>query len=397
MTEKIYYADPYLKKCESQVVDVIKEDDKILVVLEKTPFYPEGGGQPSDTGYIDEVKVIYVYEKNDVIYHVVEKELECGNVKCSIDFERRFDFMQQHSGEHLLSGVIHKLYKGNNKGFHLGEDYVTVDIDIYPFTDNMIEEIEKEVNNYVYMNEPFVTYFVDKESLDKVPSRKKIDVQGNIRIVEAKDMDCCPCCGTHVLRTGEIGMVKILKVEKYKGMSRLYLKCGKRAYEDFKLKHKIVDKLSRKFSTDEKSVIKNIDKQFEDIFNFKRELSHLKNKLSKEEALKLMESSKENYIFKSYEDKSFEEIKYIGEALSNENYIFILVSLKDKNILFVNNSNIELSCGKLFKEHIKKYNGKGGGRDEKAQGSFSDIKDLEEFYLFLCEMIKNENSKKRNG
>ncbi|MCY6959774.1 alanyl-tRNA editing protein [Clostridium brassicae] len=388
MTEKLYYVDPYLKECEAQVVDVIREDDRLLVVLDKTPFYPEGGGQPSDIGYIDGVKVTYVYEKNDVIYHVVEEEVKGRNVECSIDFERRFDFMQQHSGEHLLSGVIHKLYRGNNKGFHLGEDYVTIDIDIYPFKDSMVEEIEKEVNNYIYMNEPFLTYFVDKESLDKVPSRKKIDVEGDIRIVEAKNMDCCPCCGTHVLRTGEIGIVKILKVEKYKGMSRLYLKCGKRAYEDFKFKHNIVDILCRKFSTDEKSVIKNIDKQFEEIFNLKRGVSYLNNKLAQEEALKLMESSKEGYIFKSYEDKSFEEVKYIGEALQNEPYIVVLSSLKEKNILFINNSDIELSCGKVFKEHIKKFNGKGGGRNEKAQGSFCDIKDLEEFSTFLYKMIK---------
>ncbi|MCY6356434.1 alanyl-tRNA editing protein [Clostridium sp. ZS2-4] len=387
MTEKLYYSDSYLKECEAEIVDVIKKEEKIFVVLDKTPFYPEGGGQPSDAGNINGIKVIYVYEKDNIIYHQVEKELKCGKAVCSVDFERRFDFMQQHSGEHLLSGAIHKLYKGNNKGFHLGEDYVTLDIDIYPFTDNMVQEIEREVNKYIYMNEPFTTYIVDKKNLDKVPLRKKIAVDEDIRIVEAKDMDCCPCCGTHVLRTGEIGLIKILKVEKYKGMSRIYIKCGKRAYEDFKVKHNIISTLSRQFSTDENCLLKNVNKQSEEIFNLKRSLNDLKTKLAEEEALKLIEYSNENFIFKSYENKNFEEITYIREALSKKPYIVILTSLKDKKILFANNTNIKLSCGRIFKEHIKNFNGKGGGSDIKAQGSFNNTEDLEDFYMFLQECL----------
>lgn len=388
MTEKLYYVDPYLKECESEIVEVIKNQEKVFVVLDKTIFYPEGGGQPSDTGNINGINVIYVYEKNNIIYHQVEKELLCGKAICRVDFERRFDFMQQHSGEHLLSGAIYKLYKGNNKGFHLGEEYVTLDIDMYPFTDAMVKEIETEVNRYIYMNEAFTTYIVDKENLDKIPSRKKVDVNEDIRIVEAKNMDCCPCCGTHVLRTGEIGLIKILKVEKYKGISRIYIKCGKRAYEDLAVKNDIISILSRKFSTDENSLIKNITKQSEEIFDLKRQLNELKSKLAEEEALKLIEDSNETFIFKSYENKSFEEVKYIGEALGKKPYIFILTSLKDKNILFANNANIKLSCGKIFKEHIKEFNGKGGGSDIKAQGFFNSIEDLEEFYSFLCEMVQ---------
>lgn len=388
MTEKLYYLYPYLNEFEAKIVDVIKKEEKIFVVLDKTPFYPEGGGQPSDIGNINGVKVIYVYEKDNIIYHQVEKELHCGKATCSVDFERRFDFMQQHSGEHLLSGAIYKLYKGNNKGFHLGEDYVTIDIDIYPFTDTMVEEIEREVNRYIYMNEVFTTYIVDKENLDKTPSRKKIDADEEIRIVEAKDMDCCPCCGTHVLRTGEIGLIKILKVEKYKGMSRIYIKCGKRAYEDLAVKHDIISVLSRKFSTDEKSLIKNINKQSEEVFDLKRQLNDLKTKLAEEEALKLIQDLNKSFIFKSYENKSFEEVTYIGDALSKKPYIFILTSLKDKNIVFANNTNVKLSCGKIFKEHIKEFNGKGGGSDIKAQGFFNSIDDLDKFYLFLCEMVQ---------
>lgn len=389
MTEKLYYLDPYLKECEAEIVEVIKEKEKIFVVLDKTPFYPEGGGQPSDTGNINGIKVIYVYEKDNIIYHQVEKELMCGKAICKVDFQRRFDFMQQHSGEHLLSGAIYKLYKVNNKGFHLGKEYVTLDIDIYPFTDAMVKELEREVNRYIYINEPFITYIVDKENLDKVPSRKRIDVDEGIRIVEAKDMDCCPCCGIHVLRTGEIGLIKILKVEKYKGMSRIYIKCGKRAYEDLAVKYYIISALSRKFSTDEKNLLKNINKQSQEIFDLKTQLNELKAKLAEEETSNLIKDSNENFIFKSYENKSFEEVIHIGEALSKNPYIFILTSLKDKKILFANNTNIKLRCGKIFKEYIKEFSGKGGGSDIKAQGFFNSVEELDKFYLFLYEMVKN--------
>lgn len=391
MTEKIYYKDPYLKECEAQVIDVIKKEESTIAVLDKTPFYPEGGGQPSDTGTINGVKVLYVYEKDDVIYHEMEREIKVGEAICKVDFERRFDLMQQHSGEHLVSGVIYSLYKGNNKGFHMGEDYITMDIDIYPITSLMIDKIEEKVNEYIYMNEPFRTYIVNKESLESVPSRKKIDVDGDIRIVEAKDMDCCPCCGTHVLRTGEIGIVKILKVEKYKKMSRIYLKCGKRAYEDLKIKHNIVTTLSRNFSTDEHDLIKSIEKKTQELLNLKKEVKELNVKIAKEEALKLMNDSSLDFVFKEYEDKDFNCVKLIGEALNEKEYMYVLTSLKDKNILFANNTSRELNCGKIFKENIKKFNGKGGGRGESAQGSFESLQDLEQFYTFLCEVAESEN------
>lgn len=387
MTKKLYYSDAYLDRCECEIVKIIKEGSKIFAILDETPFYPEGGGQPSDRGTINNVNVIDVYEKDGIIYHEVDEDLEIGKVLCSVDFERRFDFMQQHSGEHLLSGIIHKFYNGNNKGFHMGEDYVTMDIDIYPFTEEMIEIVENKVNDYIYMNEEFRTYVVSKEELNSTPSRKKIDVEGEIRIVEAKEMDCCPCCGTHVARTGEIGIIKIFKVEKYKGMSRIYLKCGKRALEEFKIKQEVLSSLSKKFSTDEKSLIKNICKQEEELFNLKKELLNLKKDLAKEESEKLMNEFKGNAISKIFKRKTFEEVKYIGEYLNEKFYNFVLVSLIDNNILFINN-NLDIDCGKIFKNNIKKFNGKGGGSSARAQGIFENEDDLKKFYCFLCDYLK---------
>lgn len=390
MTEKLYYKDVYTTECEANVLDIIEKEGKVLVVLDKTPFYPEGGGQPSDTGEIDGIKVYYVSEEKGTIYHHMEKAPQSKCVMCKIDFQRRFDHMQQHSGEHLLSGVIFKLYGGNNKGFHLGEEYVTVDIDIDHFSEDMVKTVEDEVNEYIYANRKFDTYVVTKDEVDKVPARKKINVDEDIRIVEAKDMDCCPCCGTHVGSTGEIGIVKILKAERYKGMTRIYIKCGKRALKDFEIKHDIITKLNKLFSVDENNILERVNKQFEEIEELNKESSKFKKMFAAVEAENIIKNSNSNLIAIKYEDKNFDDIQLIGTALGNKNYIIILTSLEDKKILFLNNTDIEIGCGKLFKDHIKDFNGKGGGKDKRAQGTFDNKEDLVKFCDFLYSTVKEK-------
>jgi len=391
LTEKLFYKDPYLSQCESEVKDIINKDGKILIVLDRTPFYPEGGGQPSDLGEINGIKVLYVYEKDEVIYHQVEKAVEGNKVLCKIDFERRFDHMQQHSGEHLLSGVIFKLYNGNNKGFHLGEDYVTIDIDIDGMTDEMLKTAEDEVNSYIYKNREICTYVVSKEDSKKFPMRKQINVDEDVRIVEAKDMDCCPCCGTHVLRTGEIGIIKIIKSERYKGMTRIYLKCGNRALKDFQNKQSIIINLNKHLSSDENNLVQRVESQSLEIEKLKKELNGFKKMIAENEAEILMKMSNSRIILRKYEDKSLEDIELIAAALSSRNYILILSSLNDKKILFMNNSDLDINCGKLFKDNIKEFNGKGGGNAKRAQGSFENSENLINFSEFLNKSLTENN------
>lgn len=391
MTEKLFYKDPYLSQCEAEVEDIINKDDKILVVLDRTPFYPEGGGQPSDIGEINGVKVLYVYEEEDIVYHHVEKILEDKKVLCKIDFDKRFDHMQQHSGEHLLSGAILKLYNGNNKGFHLGEDYVTLDIDIDGMTDEMLKNAEDEVNSYIYKNTEICTYVVSKEESKNFPMRKQINVDEDLRIVEAKDMDCCPCCGTHVLRTGEIGIVKIIKSERYKGMTRIYLKCGIRALKDFQNKQSIIINLNKHLSSDENNLCQRVEGQSLEIERLKKELNGFKKMLAESEAESILKTESSKVVLRKYEDKSFEDIQLVATVLGSKNYILILSSLTDKKILFMNNSDSDTNCGKLFKDNIKEFNGKGGGNAKRAQGNFENREDLIKFSEFLNTTLIEKN------
>lgn len=391
MTEKLFYNDPYLTQCEAEVKDIINKDGKILVVLDRTPFYPEGGGQPSDHGEINGIRVLHVYEEDDVIYHQVEKAVEDKIVLCKIDFHRRFDHMQQHSGEHLLSGAIFKLYNGNNKGFHLGEDYVTIDIDIDGMTEEMLRTAEDEVNSYIYKNREICTYVVSKEESKNFPMRKQINVDEDVRVVEAKDMDCCPCCGTHVLRTGEIGIIKIIKGERYKGMTRIYLNCGIRVLKDFQNKQNIISNLNRHLSSDENNLLERVENQSLEIEKLTKELKSLKKIMAESEAENIIKAENSKVILRKYEDKSFEDIELIAAALNSKNFILILSSLKENKILFMNDSDSDISCGKLFKENIKEFNGKGGGNAKRAQGSFENKEDLINFSQFLNRSLTENN------
>lgn len=391
MTEKLFYKNSYLSECKSEIIDIIEKNGKMEIVLDRTIFYPEGGGQPSDTGTIDGLKVNYVYENNGIIYHCMEDKPKNKCVICKIDFKRRFDYMQQHSGEHLLSGAIYTLFNGHNRGFHLGEEHVTADIDIEPMDKNMIKRVENLVNEYIYRDQLVETHMVSRHKSLEFPLRKAVK-RGveNVRIVQIPNMDCCPCCGTHVSRTGEIGMLKILKAEKYKKMTRIYFKCGNRALLEFQKEHQIVMDLGRNLSTDILHIEDRINSEESKMGELIAENRDMKKSLIRYEIKNIIENKISNIILKGYDDKKFEDIKLIASTILEEEpekYILILYSDRDKRILLVNNLKKEVDCGKLFKDNIENFNGKGGGNVSQAQGIFSNSDDMVNFSNFLYSSV----------
>lgn len=386
MTEKLYYDDPYICEAEGNINEITQKDNKYIVVLDKTPFYPEGGGQPNDLGTIDNIKVEYVYEEEDTIYHVLSEKPLNIHVKCKVDFERRRDHIQQHSGEHLLSAAFFKLYKGVNAGFHMGEEYVTIDIDMRDLTEEMIKKAELEANSYLYRNEEVKTYFLTKEEALKLPLRKEIKANGIIRIVQMGNMDYSACCGTQVRRTGEVGIIKILKSEKYKSMTRIYFVCGERALKDYIRKQYILTELGRSLSTDENGIIKIVKNQNDEILNLKKQLIDLNLSLSKVEAKELIKNSGDKYIVKLYENKNFEYVQNLYEYLKDEGLVIIIGSLIDKKLLYAHNGSLAVDCGKTFKEMLKQYEGKGGGNPKRAQAAFDSEEKMIKFAEYLAEI-----------
>ena len=230
-TEKLYYADPFLKTFTATVLDCQPGKNGFVVTLDRTAFYPEGGGQPTDQGTLDGAAVTDVHEKNGVVLHNVDSAVEIGKtVTGVIDWARRFDHMQQHSGEHICSGLICGRCHCDNVGFHMGTDMVTIDFNADIPWEELLE-IEAQANQYIYEDHPIDIQFHRGAELDAIDYRSKKPLEGDVRIVAFPGADCCACCGTHVLRSGQVGLVKFLSVQKFREGVRIELLCGKRALD----------------------------------------------------------------------------------------------------------------------------------------------------------------------
>lgn len=229
--DRLYYKDSYINEFKSRVVSCREDKKGYAVVLENTAFYPEGGGQPCDLGVLGDANVTYVQEKCDEVIHYVDKALEVGSeVKGIIDWERRFDLMQQHSAEHIVSGMFHEKYGYNNVGFHMGSDMITLDLD-GELSWEQVQEIELKANRYVWANVECNIFTARGEELKNIEYRSKKDLEGDVRLVEFPGADMCACCGTHVKRSGELGIIKMFSCTAYKGGVRIEMLSGKRAFD----------------------------------------------------------------------------------------------------------------------------------------------------------------------
>lgn len=230
-TEKLYYQDAFLKECSARVISCEQGKHGWEVVLDRTVFYPEGGGQPGDRGTLNEIQVRDTHEKNGEVVHYCAEPVAVGSeVTAKIDWDYRFDLMQQHSGEHIFSGLLHRKYGYHNVGFHLGADTVTVDFD-GEVDDAGLREIERLANEAIWRNDPVQILYPSQEELDSLVYRSKKALTGQVRIVRFPHSDVCACCGTHVIAAGQVGMIKALSCVKFHDGVRIEIVCGRRAYD----------------------------------------------------------------------------------------------------------------------------------------------------------------------
>ena len=229
--ERLYYQDPHMREFDARVISCAPGKHGFDVVLDRTAFYPEGGGQPGDTGTLGGVRVSDTHERGGEIVHYCDAPLEAGSrVHGALDWQRRFDLMQQHSGEHLVSGIIHRRFGYDNVGFHMGAEMITIDLSGM-LTPEQLRAVEREANEAVWRDLPTEITYPDAETLRTLPYRSKKELSGEVRIVTFPGVDICACCGTHVKSTGEIGLIKIFSCEKFHEGVRLELLCGRRALE----------------------------------------------------------------------------------------------------------------------------------------------------------------------
>ena len=231
-TEKLYYKDAYIREFDAEVLSCTAGDDHAYrIVLDRTAFYPEGGGQPGDSGFIGDIRVTDTIEKNDEILHICSSPLQSGSrVHCGIDWDRRLDHMQQHTGEHIISGMICSELHCDNVGFHMGEDTVTIDYNAYADPDRILD-IEAKANRYILEDHPAEISFPDREQLSGLPYRSKKELEGEVRIVSFPGADTCACCGTHLSSSAQVGLIKVLSHKKFHEGIRLEIVCGQRAVD----------------------------------------------------------------------------------------------------------------------------------------------------------------------
>lgn len=385
LTKKLFYDNIYLKEFTSNILSIEEIDKQFHILLDQTAFYPEGGGQPSDIGTIENIQVLYVYKKDNKIYHILrEKPKKLHDVKCIIDWEKRFDHMQQHLGQHILSGCFHKFFNAKTVGFHLGEAFVTIDIALKTMSDVQAEKIEYFANQVIFSNLKVKQFYPTPKELSEMVLRKSPKVIKNIRIVEIDQFDFSPCGGTHLSHTGEVGMIKIRKWEKNKGNIRVEFICGNRALKDFYWKNNYINKISNLLSSKDIDTLHNVERIFSEYSLQKKEIRNLKETLLDYEASTLHKEASMfkdiKFVHKIYNKRDFWELKILASKIVAHPNIIVLFGTKNEKaqMILSCSKNIQINMNELFKMVCPIINGKGGGNSHTAQGGGDNILKLED-------------------
>lgn len=377
MTEKIYLENPYLKELTAKVIKKEYSNSKFYVTLNRTIVYPHlSGGQPMDKAIINDSKVIDVYEENGSIVHVLEDNISSNTVNIVIEWDTRFDHMQQHTGQHLLSAAIYRLYNANTIGMHIGRDYVYIDVAISELSKDDVEKIERFANEIIYCNFPIKTYEVENKDINSIPLRKPPTVDKNIRIVEIENVDITPCAGTHVRNIGEVGIIKIRKWEKYKGNTRIEFVCGYRALKDYSLKNYYINNMSVLLSSKDIDTYNAVNKLYEEYKLLEKELQDAKSELLNYQVKDFMNDSfmikNVNIISKTLNNFDPKMAKYaVSQILSHPKTVCILCIIENQykcHVLMGRSNDLNINMKEIFDSVIGIINGKGGGSPELVQG-----------------------------
>lgn len=377
MTEKLYYKDSYISEFSATILASKPCGELFDIVLDRTAFFPEEGGQSSDTGFIADAKVVYVYEEGGVVYHRTEKLPKDNNVSCKIDFDNRFDKMQQHTAEHILSGIIHSLYGYDNVGFHLGTDVVTFDIN-HPMTREELDRVEELANKAVFDNIKIETMFPTSEELDGMVYRSKLDLTENVRIVKIGDVDSCACCAPHVNYTGEVGLIKCLDFMSHRGGVRITMCAGKRALLDYREKYRNIREISAMLCEPQHTTASGLEKYMSDKERLKNDLKTARRAYAEELANSV--NSIGNYVAVLQHVEMDELRDFANKAVSKVSGILVaLVGQEGDYKYIIASSSVDLRA--KAKDINTKLCGRGGGHPQMIQGSFfATLKEIKAYF-----------------
>lgn len=366
LTKELYYDDAYLSEFQATVLSCEEDKKGYALTLDATAFYPEGGGQPYDTGTLNEAKVLEVHRRDDRIIHTVDTYLKPGTiVNGKVDFERRFDLMQQHSGEHVFSGLVHKHFGYDNIGFHLGEKEVVLDFS-GPLDHKDLSMIEAECNRMIQKNIPVEVTYPNDEELSVLDYRSKKELNGRIRIVSIRDCDVCACCGTHVRKIGEVGYCKVLSLTTKKGNARVSVLFGKRATDYMARIYDEVTAISALISKNPLEILEGVRHLQDEVLQKGLKLNalytkHFEERFEKETETSLFITIEEGCtmdLLRHFCDRMSAKAKTAAGLLkkSEEDYQYVIISKSE-------------DLRAAAKSLSETFAGKGGGSKEMIQGS----------------------------
>ena len=363
-TKKLFHEDAYKIEFEANVVERYQLEQKFTLVLDQTCFYPESGGQPSDKGTLNGITVVHVEEREGKILHFLEKNISGEKVSGIIDWEKRFDFMQQHAGQHILSQSLFELFQAKTLSFHMGALSSTIEIDKRNISDEESERIEERANTVVFQNSEIKSYFVAEKDIEKVPLRKPSQKKGQIRVIEVSDFDYSACGGTHPRRTGEIGLIKILKWDRIRNNVRCEFVCGKRALQDYSLKNSILRQIAVRFTVSEKEVPGSLEKLFSELKDQKRKNKKILDKLIQLEAQKMVQEAEGHIIKEIFFEGTFDETKRLALNIINGGEFIVLFGLNLESrghLILACSESLSLDMRELIPIVSPMVEGKGGG------------------------------------
>lgn len=418
VTERVYRNDPYRTEIKSEIKQVQMRSDLEVLVLDRTPCFPTGGGQPCDRGTVTllssrdageeertfSIMDVYDHSLEGDVFHVTDAPAGTfhpgDQVLVRLDWDRRFANMQRHLGEHLLSGALYRLFGWNNKGFHMGEEYMTIDVDVPhgPGIEEKLSAGEAEVNRVIWRDLPVsVDYFENKEAASVMPVRKPVTAEGRISVVTAGDKsdpaDCCACCGTHPDSTGQVGLVKIYKAESNKGMTRIFFDAGSMAMKRIAGDMSLLREITDRFSAGSDDIMKKLDTRDEKEKELHRRVTALRDVVMENEKKRILEDMAAGgrglapeggpLYTEEFHALEADDLVKLGFALYKEGGksgveglppLTALVDLEGKTVLLFSGGTP--ACGDLVKTMAKKFGGRGGGRPDNARAVFQDKKSI---------------------
>ncbi len=371
MTQQLYYHDSYLTAFDAQVLNTCQIDGQPAVALDRTAFYPTGGGQPHDSGALNGVPVLDVRSEGRAVWHVLAAPLPDGTaVHGEINWPRRWDFVQNHSGQHILSQAFIETAGALTVAWHLSENSVTIDLDRTGLSDEQLADAERLASQVVQRNLPVSARIVDEAELPTLNLRKQPDVDGPLRIVEIGDFDRVACGGLHVSSTAQVGLVKVLRAERRGPETRIHFACGQRAIDDYGRKHQMLRSLAARFTCSEDEVAQAVERlQGQADANFKALRAAQSELVAAEAARLLAQPANNGLLISQYPGWEGEQVKQLALTLRSQPGLIIALASGNGQIFLARSADVAFDAGQALRSALAAVGGRGGGRPDFAQGA----------------------------